>query len=141
MLFSLFCIYFGLESEAWPSIMEKYLELEPGSYAPCTYKPAAPGQIPPRRFRAIVVTEPSTPSNDTGPTICGNCRCVDCFGPPCLSPLSRPPLCNSCEFRHGPTYMYTQCSLITTNDTTVITELFTADDIEVAVNELSPRST
>ena len=43
------------------------------------------------------------------------------------------------KFRHGPTC--TQCSLITTNDTTVITEPFTADDIEVAVNELSPRST
>ena len=52
----------------------------------------------------------------------------------------RPPFCNGCEFRHGPTY--TQCSLITINDDdTVITEPFTADDIEVAVNELSPRST
>ena len=59
----------------------------------------------------------------------------DCLGPPCLSPLSRPPLCNSCNFRHGPTY--TQCPLTEA----VIAEPFTADDIEVAVNELSPRST
>ena len=44
-------------------------------------------------------------------------------------------LCNSCNFRHGPTH--TQCSLTEA----VITEPFTADDIEVAVNELSPRST
>ena len=36
---------------------------------------------------------------------------------------------------------HTQCSLITTNDNTVIIEPFTADGIEVAVNELSPRST
>ena len=79
---------------------------------------------------------------DRGPTICGNCRCMGCLGPPCLSPLSRPPFCNGCEFRHGPTH--TQCSLssLTANDDdTVITEPFAADDIEVAVNELSPRST
>ena len=125
-----------VQSEAWPPLMEKYLGLEPGSYA--TFKPTAPGQIPPRRSRAVAVTEPSTPSNDRGPNICGNCRCVDCFGPPCLSPLSRPPFCNSCNFRHGPTH--TQCQLIATDDI-VITEPFTADDIEVAVNELSPRST
>ena len=49
-----------------------------------------------------------------------------------------PPLCNSCGFRHGPTY--TQCSLIQTNEA-AIAEPFTADDIEVAINELSPRST
>ena len=112
--------------------------LEPGTYA--TFKPTAPGQIPPRRSRTVVAVEPSTPSNDQGPTICRNCRCIGCLGPPCLSPLSRPPFCNtcSCEFHHGPTY--TQCSLITTNEA-VITEPFTADDIEVAVNELSPRST
>ena len=91
--------------------------------------------MPPRKSRAVIVTEPSTPSNDRGPTICGNCRCIDCLGPPCLSPLSRPPLCNSCNFRHGPTY--TQCPLTEA----VIAEPFTADDIEVAVNELSPRST
>jgi hypothetical protein len=100
-----------------------------------TFKPTAPGQIPSRRSRTVAAIEPSTPSNDRGPTICGNCRCVDCLGPPCLSPLSRPPLCNSCNFRHGPTY--TQCSVIEA----VIAEPFTADDIEVAVNELSPRST
>ena len=117
--------------------MEKHLGLEPGTYA--TFKPTAPGQIPPRRTRTAVVTEPSTPSNDQGPTICENCRCVDCFGPPCLSPLSRPPFCDSCGFHHGPTY--TQCSLIPTNEA-VITEPFTADDVEGAVNVFdSPRST
>ena len=127
-----------VQSKAWPSMMEKYLGLEPGTYA--TFKPTAPGQMPPRRSRAVIAIEPSTPSNDRGPAVCGNCRCVDCLGPPCLSPLSRPPLCNSCGFRHGPTC--TQCSLITTNENNaVITEPFTADDVEVAVNELSPRST
>ena len=45
---------------------------------------------------------------------------------------------STCEFHHGPTH--TQCPLITTNEA-VITEPFTADDIEVAVNDLSPRST
>ena len=124
-----------VQSEAWPPMMEKYLGLEPGSYK--TFKPTVPGQIPPRRSRTAVI-EPSTPSNDQGPAICGNCRCIGCLGPPCLSPHSRPPFCNSCEFHHGPTY--TQCPLITTNEA-VITEPFTADDIEVAVNELSPRST
>ena len=113
--------------------MEKYLGLESGSYT--TFKPTAPGQIPLRRSRAVTIIEPSTPSNNQGPTICGNCRCVDCLGPPCLSPLSRPPLCNSCGFRHGPTHV--QCSLTEA----VIAEPFTADDIEVAVNELPPRST
>ena len=39
----------------------------------------------------------------------------------------------------GPTCA--QCPLITTNDDAVITEPFTADDIETAVNKLSPRST
>ena len=133
------CPLFQLvQSEAWPSMMEKYLGLEPGTYA--IFKPMAPGQMPPRRSRAAIAIEPSTPSNDRGPAVCGNCRCVDCLGPPCLSPLSQPPLCNSCGFRHGPTY--TQCSLITTNENNaVITEPFTADDVEVAVNELSPRST
>ena len=113
-----------------------YLGLEPGTYT--AFKPTIPGQIPLRRSRAVAVIEPSTPNNDRGPTVCGNCRCVDCIGPPCLSPLSRPPLCNSCGFRHGPTYA--QCSLIPTNEA-VIAEPFTADDIEVAINELSPRST
>jgi len=122
-----------VQSEAWPPMMEKYLGLEPGTYT--TFKPTMPGQIPLRRSRAVAVIKPSTPSNNRGPTVCGNCRCVDCLGPPCLSPLSRPPLCNSCGFRHGPTYV--QCSLTEA----VIAEPFTADDIEVAVNELSPRST
>ena len=108
-----------VQPEAWPSIMEKYLGLDPGSCT--TFKPTIPGQIPPRRSRTVVAVEPSTPSNDQGPAT--NCRCIDCLGPPCLSPLSRPPFCNSCELRHGPTC--TQCSLITTNDTTVITEPFT----------------
>jgi len=116
-------------------LMEKYLGLEPGSYA--TFKPKVPGQIPPRRSRTVII-EPTTPSNDQCPAICRNCRCIGCLGPPCLSPHSRPPFCNSCEFHHGQTY--TQCSLITI-DEAVITEPFTADDIEVAVNELSPRST
>ena len=40
---------------------------------------------------------------------------------------------------YGPTCA--QCPLITANDDAVITEPFTADDIEIAVNELSPRST
>ena len=119
-----------VQSEAWPPMMEKYLGLEPGTYT--TFKPTMPGQIPLRRPRAVAVIEPSTPSNDRGPTVCGNCRCVDCLGPPCLSPLSRPPLCNSCGFRHGPTC--TQCSLIPINEA-VIAEPFTADDVEVAVNQ------
>ena len=96
-----------VQSEAWPPMMEKYLGLEPGDYSP--FKPTTPGQIPSRKSRAAIIIEPSTPSNNQGPTACGNCRCVECLGPPCLSPLSRPPLCTSCEFRHGPTY--TQCSL------------------------------
>ena len=118
-------------------MMEKYLGLEPGDYS--TFKPTTPRKIPPRRSRAVITIEPSTPSNNQGPTVCGNCRCAECLGPPCLSPLSRPPLCTSCEFRHGPTY--TQCSLITTNDNAVITEPFTADDVEAAVNELTPSPT
>ena len=123
-----------VQSEAWPPMMEKYLRLEPGTYT--TFKPTIPGQIPPRRSRPVAVIEPSTPSNNQGPTICGNCRCVDCFGPPCLSPLSRHPFCNSCGYRHGPSY--TQCS--TTE--AVIAEPFTADEVEVAVNDFtSPRST
>ena len=56
-----------VQSEAWPPMMEKYLKFKPGSYA--TFKPTAPGQIPPRRSRAVVI-EPSTPSNDQGPATC-----------------------------------------------------------------------
>ena len=63
-----------------------------------------PGKIPPRRTRTVV-NEPPTPSNSQGPSVCGNCQCLECPGP-CLSPLSRPPYCGSCTFRHGPTYMY-----------------------------------
>ena len=51
-----------VQSEAWPSTVEKCLGLEPGSHAAC--KPVAPGLTPPRRSRTTVVTEPSTPSND-----------------------------------------------------------------------------
>ena len=101
------------------------------------FKPSELGRVPPRRSRTTIQL-PSTPSNDSGPTICSNCQCADCIGPPCLSPLSRPPFCDSCNFRHGPTYV--QCSLLTDNDN-IITEPFTAEDVEVAVNELSPRST
>ena len=99
--------------------------LEPGNYS--TFKPTTPGQMPSRRSRAAIIIEPSTPSNNQGPTACGNCRCVECLGPPCLSPLSRPPLCTSCEFRHGPTY--TQCPLITTNDKLKEHDDYSAEDI------------
>ena len=86
--------------------MEKHLGLEPGSCA--AFKPAAPGQMPPRRSRAVVVViEPSTPSNDRGPAVCGNFRCVDCLGPPCLSPLSRPPR------REPPTCRWCRASSVT----------------------------
>ena len=50
----------------------------------------------------------------------------------------RPPFCDSCNFCHRPTCA--QCSLFTDNDN-IITEPFTAEDVEVAVHELSPRST
>ena len=88
-----------IQSEAWPAIMEKYLSMDPSSYS--TYKPPVPGRIPPRRKRAAI-TEPSTPSSSQGLTVCGNCQCIECPGP-CLSPLSRPPCCDGCGFRHGPT--------------------------------------
>ena len=52
----------------------------------------------------------------------------------CLSLLSRPPFCDSCR----PTYV--QCSLFNDNDN-IITEPFIADDVEIAINDLSPRST
>ena len=124
-----------VQSNQWPAMMERYLGLEPGAYS--AFKPSELGRVPPRRSRTTIQL-PSTPSNDSGPTICSNCQCADCIGPPCLSPLSRPPFCDSCNFRHGPTYV--QCSLLTDNDN-IITEPFTAEDVEVAVNELSPRST
>ena len=98
-------------------------------------KPPVPGQVPPRRTRAAET--PSTPSNIRGPSVCGNCQCFECPGPPCLSPLSRPPYYNSCEFHHGPTY--TQCSSASTPITTP-SNAITTDDIEAAITELSPHS-
>ena len=93
-----------IKSESWPAMMEKYLGMDPGSYS--TFKPTVPGKIPPRRTKSIV-NAPSTPSNTREPSVCGNCQCLGCHGP-CLSPFSRPPYCDSCGFRHGPTYI--QCS-------------------------------
>jgi hypothetical protein len=122
-----------IRSESWPAMMEKYLGLDPGSYP--TYKPPIPGYIPPRRTKAVV-NAPSTPSNDQGPSICGNCQCLECPGP-CLSPLSRPPHCDSCGFRHGPTYA--QCSSTPTSTTTSITTPVT-DNVESAFDELTPYS-
>ena len=47
------CPLFQLvQPEAWPSTMEKYLGLDPGSCT--TFKPTIPGQIPPRRSRTVV---------------------------------------------------------------------------------------
>ena len=75
-----------------------------------------------------------------------NCQCLECPGP-CLSPLSRPPYCGSCRFRHGPTY--TQCSytfkpphpqLESTPDTTPDNTTPTADNIGTMFSELSPYS-
>ena len=113
--------------------MEKYLSMDPGSYS--TYKPPVPGRIPPRRTRTAV-SEPSTPSNNQGPSVCGNCQCLECPGP-CLSPLSRPPYCDGCGFRHGPTY--SQCSSIPTSTTTPDTTL-TDDKTGTMFTELSPYS-
>ena len=126
-----------IQSEAWPAIMEKYLGMDSGSYS--TYKPPIPGKIPPRRTRTVV-NEPSTPSNSQGPTVCGNCQCLECPGP-CLSPLSRPPYCDSCGFRHGPTY--SQCSSTPTStptSTTTPDTTLTADNIGTMFTELSPYS-
>ena len=106
---------------------------DPGSYS--TFKPSTPGKIPPRRTKAVI-NEPSTPSNSQGPSVCGNCQCVECPGP-CLSPLSRPPHCDSCGFRHGPTYA--QCSSTPTSTTSPNT-ILTADNIEPFFAELSPYS-
>ena len=100
-----------------------------------------PGRVPPRRTRTIV-NEPSTPSNSQGPSVCGNCKCLDCSGP-CLSPLSRPPYCDSCGFRHGPTY--THCSTASTGTPiTTPSNTITADDIEAAITDYfsnSPQGT
>ena len=92
-----------------------------------------------RRTRTAV-NEPSTPSNSQGPTVCGNCQCLECPGP-CLSPLSRPPYCDSCGFRHGPTY--SQCSSTPTStptSTTTPDTTLTADNIGTMFTELSPYS-
>ena len=128
-----------IKSDAWPSMMEKYLGSKPGSYS--TFTPPVPGRVPPRRTRTIV-NEPSTPSNSQGPSVCGNCKCLDCSGP-CLSPLSRPPYCDSCGFRHGPTY--THCSTASTGTpTTTPSNTITADDIEAAITDYfsnSPQGT
>ena len=45
--------------------------------------------------------------------------------------------CNSCGFHHGPTY--TQCASASTPTSTPSNDI-TADDIESAITELSPRS-
>ena len=57
------------------------------------------------------------------------------FPGPCLSPLSRPPYCDSCGFRHGPTskkfsmllypfiYNYSNTTLTADNIGTMFTEL------------------
>ena len=124
-----------IQSESWPAMMEKYLGMDPGSYS--TFKPSVPGKIPPRRTKRIV-NAPSTPSNSREPSVCGNCQCLGCHGP-CLSPLSRPPYCDSCGFRHGPTY--TQCSYThTPTSTTTPSNAITADDIEAAITDLSSHS-
>ena len=114
-------------------MMEKYLGMDPGSYS--TFKPSVPGKIPPRRTKRIV-NAPSTPSNNREPSVCGNCQCLECPGP-CLSPLSRPPHCDSCGFRHGPTY--TQCSSThTPTSTTTPNTTLTTDNIGTTFTELSP---
>ena len=125
-----------IKSESWPAMMEKYLGMDPGSYS--TFKPSVPGKIPPRRTKRIV-NAPSTPSNAREPSVCGNCQCLGCHGP-CLSPLSRPPYCDSCGFRHGPTYI--QCSYAhTPTSTTTPNTTLTNDNIGTTFTEqLSPYS-
>ena len=78
----------------------------------------------------------STPSNSQGPSVCENCQCLDCPGP-CLPPLSRPPHCDSCGFRHCSTN--TQCSSTPTSTTTPDITL-TTDNIGTMFTELSPYS-
>ena len=73
-----------IKSDAWPPMMEKHLGLDPGSYPTAVpSKPPVPGHVPPRRTRTAEA--PSTPSNTQGPSVCGNCQCFECHGPPCLS--------------------------------------------------------
>ena len=113
-------LFFELvQSNQWPAMMERHLGLEPGACS--AFKPSELGRVPPQRSRTTIQL-PSTPSNDSGPTICSDsdCQCADCIGPPCLSLLSRPPFCDGCNFRHGPTCV--QCSLLTDNDDDIITQ-------------------
>ena len=86
-------------------MMERHLGIEPGTYK--TFKPSEPGLIPPRRMRATAT--PFTPTQDEGPRACSACNVVNCHRP-CLSPLSRPPLCDSCGFKHFENYNL--CTLI-----------------------------
>ena len=65
------------KSESWPAMMEKYLGLDPGSYS--TFTPPVPGRVPKRRTRTVA-NEPTTPSNNQGPSVCGNCKCLECSG-------------------------------------------------------------
>ncbi len=95
-----------VQSKEWPRMMERYLGIEPGTYK--TFKPSEPGIIPPRRMRATAAA-PFTPTRDEGPRVCSACNVVDCARP-CLSPLSRPPFCDSCRFRHLENYNL--CALI-----------------------------
>ena len=72
-----------VQSNQWPAMMERYLRLEPGAYS--AFKPSELGRVPPRRSRTTIQLPSTPPSNDSGPTICSNCQCADCIGPPCLS--------------------------------------------------------
>ena len=94
-----------IQSEEWPRMMERYLGTEPGTYK--TLKPSEPGLIPPRRIRATAT--PSTPTRDDSPQVCNVCNVVNCQRP-CLSPISRPPFCDSCGFKHFDNYNL--CTLI-----------------------------
>ena len=88
-------------------MMERYLGTEPGTYSYKTLKPSEPGLIPPRRIRATET--PSTPTRDDSPQVCNVCNVVNCQRP-CLSPISRPPSCDSCGFKHFDNYNL--CTLI-----------------------------
>ena len=122
-----------IQSESWPAMMEKYLGMDPASYS--TFKPPVPGKIPLRRTKTVANAS-STPSNSQEPSVCGNCQCLECPGH-CLSPLSRPPYCDSCGFRHGPTHAQCSSTPSPTSTTTPDTTL-TADTIRTMFTELSP---
>ena len=94
-----------VQSEEWPRMMERHLGIEPGTYK--TFKPSEPGVIPHRRMRATAT--PLTPTQDGNPRACSACNVVNCHRP-CLSPLSRPPFCDNCGFRHFDNYNL--CTLI-----------------------------